>query len=128
MTGTFLSSLSSLGFGAPAAAGSWTLAAAPAGPLGALFTSPVVPMVLMFGVFYVVLILPMRKRQRVLQQQIENLKKGDRVVTNGGLYGEVAAIEPTVVLLKVADNVRLRVAKSAISGLEGDGDKGAKQP
>jgi preprotein translocase subunit YajC len=101
------------------------LAATPGG-LGALVSSPIVPMILMFGVFYVVLILPMRKRQRALQQQIENLKKGDRVVTNGGLYGEVAAIEPTVVLLKVADNVRLRVAKSAITGLEDDGDKGAK--
>ncbi len=103
------------------------LAATPApGPLGALLTGPVVPMVLMFGVFYVVLILPMRKRQRLLQQQIENLKKGDRVATNGGLYGEVVAIEPTVVLLKVADNVRVRIAKSAISGFEDDGTKGDK--
>ncbi len=128
MTGTILFSYgaSLAGAGAPGAGG-WTLAAAAApGGLGGLLTSPVVPMVLMFGVFYVVLILPMRKRQRALQQQIENLKKGDRVVTNGGLYGEVAAIEPTVVLLKVADNVRLRVAKSAIAGLEGDGEKGAK--
>ena len=98
----------------------------PPGGLGGLLSGPMVPMVLMFAVFYVVLILPMRKRQRTLQQQIDNLKKGDRVVTNGGLYGEVAAIEPTVVLLKIADNVRVRVAKSAISGLEGDGDKGAK--
>jgi preprotein translocase subunit YajC len=102
------------------------LAATPAGGLGGALAGPLVPMVLMFAVFYVVLILPMRKRQRTLQQQIENLKKGDRVVTNGGLYGEVAAIEPTVILLKIADNVRVRVAKTAISGLEGDGDKGAK--
>jgi preprotein translocase subunit YajC len=128
MTGTILSSLSVTPGAAAPAGGSWILAAAApaAGGLGSLLTSPVVPMVLMFAVFYVVLILPMRKRQRALQQQIDNLKKGDRVVTNGGLYGEVAAIEPTVVLLKVADNVRLRVAKSAIAGLEGDGDKGAK--
>jgi len=105
------------------------LAASPApGGLGGMLAGPLVPMVLMFAVFYVVLILPMRKRQRTLQQQVENLKKGDRVVTNGGLYGEVAAIEPTVVLLKIADNVRVRVAKSAISGLEGDGDKGSSKP
>ncbi len=104
------------------------LAAMPSpGGLGGALAGPLVPVVLMFAVFYVVLILPMRKRQRTLQQQIESLKKGDRVVTNGGLYGEVAAIEPTVVLLKVADNVRVRIAKTAISGLEGDGDdKGAK--
>jgi len=107
---------------------SYSLLAAspPAGGLGAILATPIVPIVLMFGVFYVVLILPMRKRQRTLQQQVDNLKKGDRVVTNGGLYGEIAAIEPTVVLLKVADNVRLRVAKSAIAGLEDDGDKGSK--
>jgi len=127
MIGTSLFS----GFGlaaAPPPAGWLTLAAAPppSGGLGGLLNGPMVPMVLMFAVFYVVLILPMRKRQRTLQQQVESLKKGDRVVTNGGLYGEVAAIEPTVVLLKIADNVRVRVAKSAIAGLEGDGDKGAK--
>jgi len=115
MIGTFLSPFASLAAAPP-----------PAGGLGGMLAGPLVPMVLMFAVFYVVLILPMRKRQRTLQQQVENLKKGDRVVTNGGLYGEVAAIEPTVVVLKIADNVRVRVAKSAISGLEGDGDKGAK--
>lgn len=126
MTGTTFLSLGVLSTGGLTAPFALAATPAPAG-LGALLTGPVVPMVLMFGVFYVVLILPMRKRQRVLQQQVENLKKGDRVVTNGGLYGEIAAIEPTIVLLKVADNVRLRIAKSAIAGLEGDGDKGGKQ-
>jgi preprotein translocase subunit YajC len=78
-----------------------------------------VPIVLIFAIFYFVLIAPMRKRQKALQQLIENLKKGDRVITNGGLYGSVAAVEEKWVVLKVADNVKLRVAKSAISGLEG---------
>ena len=127
MIGTILVPFTSLA-AAPSPTGGVILAAAtpPAGGLGSALAGPLVPMVLMFAVFYVVLILPMRKRQRTLQQQIESLKKGDRVVTNGGLYGEVAAIEPSVVLLKIADNVRVRVAKSAIAGLEGDGDKGAK--
>jgi preprotein translocase subunit YajC len=102
-------------------------APAPASGVGSLLSGPLVPWVLMLGVFYVIFFRPMRNRQRTLQQQIESLKKGDRVVTNGGLYGEVAAIEPNVVLLKVADNVRVRIAKTAIAGLEGDGDdKGAK--
>lgn len=127
MIGTMLVPFTSLAAAWPPPGG-LILAAAPppAGGLGGLLSGPMVPMVLMFAVFYVVLILPMRKRQRTLQQQVESLKKGDRVVTNGGLYGEVAAIEPTVVLLKIADNVRVRVAKTAIAGLEGDGDKGAK--
>ena len=85
-----------------------------------------VPMIAIFAIFYFLLVAPMRKRQRSLQQLVENLKKGDRVVTTGGLYGEVAAVDTATVILKVADNVKLKVAKSAISGLEGDGDKGVK--
>jgi len=85
-----------------------------------------VPMVAIFAIFYFLLVVPMRKRQKNLQTLTENLKKGDRVVTTGGLYGEIAAIDATVVVLKVADNVKLRVAKSAIAGLEGDGNTGGK--
>lgn len=78
-----------------------------------------VPILLVFGIFYFLLIAPMRKRQKALQQLVDNLKKGDRIVTNGGLYGTVAGVEDKVVLVKVADNVKLRIAKSAIAGLEG---------
>jgi preprotein translocase subunit YajC len=84
------------------------------------------PMVAIFAIFYFLLVAPMRKRQRSLQQLVEGLKKGDRVVTTGGLYGEIAAVDAATVILKVADNVKLKVAKSAIAGLEGDGDKGVK--
>jgi preprotein translocase subunit YajC len=82
------------------------------------------PMFLIFALFYVLMIVPSRKRQKALQQLLENLKKGDRVVTSGGLYGEVAAVTDTMVVLKVADNVKVRVAKSSITGLEPDTEKG----
>jgi preprotein translocase subunit YajC len=82
------------------------------------------PMFLIFALFYVLMIVPSRKRQKALQQVLENLKKGDRVVTSGGLYGEVAAVTDGMVVLKVADNVKVRVAKSAITGLEPDAEKG----
>ena len=82
-----------------------------------------VPMIAIFAIFYFLLVAPMRKRQRNLQQLVENLKKGDRVVTTGGLYGEIAAVDGPTVILKVADNVKLKVAKSAIAGLEG-GEEG----
>jgi preprotein translocase subunit YajC len=82
------------------------------------------PLFLIFVLFYVLLIVPMRKRQKATQQMVENLKKGDRVITSGGLYGEIAAVIGATVLLKVADNVRVKVAKSAISGLEPEGEKG----
>ncbi len=77
-----------------------------------------VPMVLIFAIFYFLLIAPMRKRQKALQRLIDQLKKGDRVITNGGLYGKVAGVHEKDVILQVADNVRIRVAKSAIAGLE----------
>jgi preprotein translocase subunit YajC len=77
-----------------------------------------VPMLAIFAIFYFLVVAPMRKRQKALQRTVEALKKGDKVVTNGGLYGEVAGIEGAVIWLKIADNVRVRVAKSAIAGLE----------
>lgn len=86
------------------------------GPLGVL--GGLVPMLLIFVIFYVVLMLPMQRQRKALRQMIENLKKGDRVITSGGLYGEVTAVEEAAVMLRIADNVRVRVAKSAISGLE----------
>jgi preprotein translocase subunit YajC len=96
----------------------------PSGGLGA-FTG-LIPMVLIFGIFYMLLILPMRKRQKALQTMVQNLKKGDKVVTSGGLFGEVSGVEEATVLLRIADNVRVRVAKSAISGLEGESEKSDK--
>ena len=83
-----------------------------------------VPMVAIFAIFYFLLIWPVRKRQKALQALVEGLKRGDKVVTNGGIYGEVSAVEGPVVHLKVADNLKIRVAKSAISGLEGEAEPG----
>jgi preprotein translocase subunit YajC len=86
-----------------------------------------VPILLVFAIFYFLLIAPMRKRQKALQSLIDDLKKGDRVVTNGGLYGTVAAVEEKVVVLKLAENLKVRVAKSAIAGLEGQEDQGDRK-
>jgi preprotein translocase subunit YajC len=79
-----------------------------------------VPMILIFGIMYVLLFLPMRRRQKALQKLIEELKRGDRVITNGGLVGEIAEVEPKFIHLKVAPNVKLKIAKSAVAGLESD--------
>jgi preprotein translocase subunit YajC len=77
-----------------------------------------VPMLLILVVFYFLLVAPMRKKQRELQGMIDKLQKGDRVVTNGGLHGEVAGIEGSIVLLKIADNVKVKVSKSAVAQVE----------
>ena len=78
------------------------------------------PLILVFGIFYFLMIAPMRKRQKAHQAMLGALKKGDKVITNGGVYGEIAALEDTFVLLKIADDVRIKVARHAISGLEGE--------
>ena len=79
------------------------------------------PMLLILVVFYFLLVAPMRKRQRELQQVVDKLQKGDKVITNGGLHGEVAGVEGAVVLLKIADQVKVRVSKTAIAQVEDRG-------
>jgi preprotein translocase subunit YajC len=112
----------------PISASSMVLALQAAGNGGILGTlTGLAPMLLIFVIFYVVLMLPMQRQRKALQQLIENVKKGDRVITTGGLYGEVTAVEGATVMLRIADNVRVRIAKSAITGLEGEpGEKGNK--
>ncbi len=85
------------------------------------------PLVLIFAVFYFVMWAPLRKKQKALEQLVDSLKKGDKVVTNGGLYGEVVKADEATVILKLAENVKVKVAKRAISGLEGSPeDKGER--
>lgn len=74
------------------------------------------------AIFYFIVFAPMRKQRKELQKTIDELKKGDRVITTGGIYGEIASVEPTSVQLKIADNVRIRLTKSAIAGRQSDGE------
>jgi preprotein translocase subunit YajC len=78
-----------------------------------------VPFVLIFAVFYFIVILPAKRQQRQKDAMIAALKKGDHVVTTGGIYGSVASVEDTSLLIKVAENVKIRVAKNAIAGKAG---------
>ena len=76
-----------------------------------------VPLLLVFGLFYFIVILPAKKQQKQKDQMIHALKKGDRVITSGGLHGMVAAVENDTLLLKVAENVKLRISKNAVTGM-----------
>ena len=78
--------------------------------------SSLVLMGLIFAVFYFIVLMPARKQQKKKDAMIAALKKGDRVVTAGGIYGTVAAVEDQTLLLKVAENVKIRMSKSAIAG------------
>jgi preprotein translocase subunit YajC len=75
-----------------------------------------VPFVLIFAVFYFIVILPAKKQQRKKDAMISALKKGDRIITSGGIYGTVSAVEDSSLLVKVAENVKVRVSKSAVAG------------
>ena len=77
-----------------------------------------IPMVLVFGVFYLLLIRPQQKKQRQLQQTIAELKAGDKVITTGGIVGTITAVRDTSFLIKSAEKTILEIARSAIAGVD----------
>jgi len=79
------------------------------------------PFVLIFVVFYFLLIRPQQKKAKDHRVMLENLKKGDSVITQGGIYGKIASISDQVVTLEIADKVRVRVARSHIAGIASTG-------
>jgi preprotein translocase subunit YajC len=76
------------------------------------------PLVLIMGIFYVLLILPAQRRQKKTQEMINTLKNGDKVITNGGLFGTIVGVEGDSVQLRIADQVKVKVLRSAVSGLQ----------
>ncbi len=70
-----------------------------------------------FAIFYFILIRPQQKKQKELHKMIEALKKGDRVMTNGGIFGTVAGLKDNIVILKVAEEVKIEVLKSAVASV-----------
>ena len=76
------------------------------------------PIILMFVIFYFLLIRPQQKKHKELQNTITNLKKGDKIITNGGIIGEVSSIQQDYIVLNVGDSgTKLEVLKSAVAGL-----------
>ena len=77
------------------------------------------PWLAIFGIFYFIVFAPMIKKQKAHQSFLDELDKGARVITNGGLYGEVTRVEGGIVTLKLNDTVKVRISKQAIAGLQG---------
>lgn len=88
--------------------------AAVQGPAAALMQF--LPLVLIFVIFYFLLIRPQQKRAKEHQTFLDNLKKGDEIVTAGGIIGRITGLTEQVVTIEVADNVRLKVLRTNISG------------
>lgn len=81
------------------------------------------PMILIFGVFYVLLIRPQQKKQRQLQATIAELKAGDKVVTTGGIIGTITTVRDTSFLIRSADKTILEIARSAVAGVDAEEKK-----
>ena len=79
----------------------------------------VVPFILILGIFYFIILLPTKRKQKKLEEFLGGLKVGDRVVTTGGIYGSIAKLSDQSVQLQVANNVRIEVAKASIGGYQG---------
>ena len=78
-----------------------------------------VPFALVLGIFYFIILLPMKRKQQKVQQFLDRLKVNDRVITTGGIYGQVTRLSDQSVQLQVADKVRIEVSKAAIGGYQG---------
>ena len=78
-----------------------------------------VPFALILGIFYLVILLPMRRRQKKVQAFLDELKVGDKVVTTGGMYGVVTKLGDKALQLQIADRVRVDVSRAAIVGYQG---------
>jgi preprotein translocase subunit YajC len=77
------------------------------------------PFVLVVGIFYFVILLPMKRRQQKVQAFLAALKVGDRIVTSGGLFGTITRIGDASIQVQVANNVRVEMSRNAVVGYQG---------
>ena len=91
--------------------------AAPSGAAGSQsFLTNMIPMVLIFGVFWLLVIRPQAKKAKLQQQMLSELKAGDDIVTNGGILGRITGIRDDEITVQIQEGVRIRILRSAITG------------
>jgi preprotein translocase subunit YajC len=76
------------------------------------------PIILIMVIFYVLLILPAQRRQKKTTQMLSALKNGDKVITTGGVFGTIVGLEDDAIQLRIADQVKIKVLRSAIAGTQ----------
>jgi preprotein translocase subunit YajC len=78
-----------------------------------------IPFALILGIFYFLILLPMKRRQKKIEEFQESLKVGDKIVTTGGLYGKVTRVTDKTLQLEIADRVRVEISRAAVAGYQG---------
>ena len=78
------------------------------------------PFLLIFGVFYFLIIVPQRKRQKALSDMVATLKPGDKVITSGGIYATIKQVKEKSLLVMSADKSILEISRSSVSGMQGE--------
>lgn len=81
-----------------------------------------IPLGLMFGIMYFLVILPQQRQRKKVQEMLAAIKNGDKVVTTSGIYGTINGMDGDTIILKVADNVKIRIARAAIAQVEAPED------
>ena len=90
-------------------------------PLESLGTF-LVPLALMFGIMYFLVILPQSRQRKKVHEMLAAIKNGDKVVTTSGIYGTIYGMDGDTIILKIADNVKIRIARAAIAHVEASED------
>jgi preprotein translocase subunit YajC len=91
------------------------------------FITTLIPFVLIIGIFYFLIIRPQNKKQKETQRMLEALKKGDRVVTVGGIHGVIQSVKESTVIVRVDDNTKVEFSRSAVSSVAGTGKAGKEE-
>jgi preprotein translocase subunit YajC len=81
-----------------------------------------VPLLLMFGIMYFLVIMPQQRQRKKVQEMLAAVKNGDKVITTSGIYGTINGMDGDTIILKIADNVKIRISRAAIAQVEAPED------
>jgi preprotein translocase subunit YajC len=88
-------------------------------PEGGSLLQMVVPLAMVFAIFYFIVIVPNKRQQKKVQEFLDNLKVNDKIITTSGIFGQVMRLDEQSVQLQIADKVNIKVSKAAIGGYQG---------
>ncbi len=84
------------------------------------------PIIILFAIFYFLLIRPQQKKAKEHREMISNLKKGNRIVTSGGIYGTITSIDDTTIGVEIAEKVKIKLSRGNVAALVSDNETAVK--